>query len=116
MLVKKIYDAEDLKEEFKAMNRDYYSLEGYQAIIDMFEETEEPTELDVIAIACEFAEETPEEVSENYGYTFDGGKTWSECIESGIDYDELMDALMDHLNYHTYAIDLGNGNILYQEF
>lgn len=106
MLVKKIYDAEDLKEEFQRFNRDYYSLEGYQAIIDMFEETETVTELDVIAIACEFTEEDPEGIISDY----------EPDVEFSDDPDERNEQLLDWLNYRTYALDLGNGNILYQDF
>lgn len=106
MLVKKIYDAESLQEEFQRMDRDYFSLEGYQALIDLFEESDAVTELDVIAITCEFCEAEPVDIIEAY----------SPDIEFSENPDEMTDQLLDWLNYHTLAVDLGNGDILYQEF
>lgn len=114
MLVKKIYDASDMMEEFKAMNRDYFSYEGYEALLNLFNEFEEPEELDVIGICCDFTESTPAEIAQDYGYTFEG-MTWEEASEV-MDSDELMDAFIDELNYHTFATVLSNGNILYQNY
>ena len=106
MALVKTFTNYELKEEFKKMDRDYYSLEGYQAILDLFEECDTTnTELDVIGICCEFNEDTPEDIRENYDNV-------DEINEAGDDLDELMDAL----NYYTYAVLLDNGNILYQAF
>ena len=69
MLVKTILTADDLREEFISMNRDYYSYYGYEALIDLFEEYDNghPTELDVIAICCDFEESYPADIAEDYG-------------------------------------------------
>jgi len=66
MLVKKL-NAQELKEEFKSYDRDYYSLEACQAMIDMFEEYEADIELDIIALCGEFTEDCLEDILENYG-------------------------------------------------
>lgn len=111
MLVKKIYDASDLMEEFKSMNRDYFSYEGYQALIDMFDEYPEPVELDVIAICCEFNEQSPEGICLDYNCI-----DVSDLLAEGADDETIQEAVTDQLNEHTFAVALSNGNILYQEF
>lgn len=112
MLVKTILSATDLEREFKEMDRDYYSIEGYQALINLFEETDcgQPTELDVIAICGDFNEESYEDIIDEY----DNIEEIAECRDEDGDID--TEKLMDALNYHTWAQDLGNGNILYQAF
>ena len=110
-LVKEL-DAYDLREEFEAYDRDYYTIDGYQAILDLFEETDcgSNTNLDVIAICCDFDEETPEDIVESY----DNLEEIAECVDEDGEID--VDALMDALNYHTWAQLLDNGNILYMNF
>ena len=104
-LVKEL-DKYDLQEEFRGFDRDYFSLEGYQAILDFFEETDagHNTDLDVIAICCDFNESTPEDIKEEYSNI--------DSIADAIDNDDLLDAL----NYYTWCIPLDNGNILYLNF
>ncbi len=97
MLVK-IYDAKELQKEFQKYDRDYFSIYGYEAIIDYFNECYETAqELDVIAICCDFNESKEREIRDNY------------LIDETID-------IMDYLDYHTYAQKLKNGNILYITF
>ena len=107
MLVKKIYDATDLQQEFISMNRDYYSYEGYEALIELFEECspEAPQELDVIAICCEFTEATPEDIASDYSFSYDPEAT-----------EDFNEQLIDFINYYSWGVELSNGNILYQNF
>ena len=106
------FDKYELQERFRRMDRDYFSLEGYQALLDFFEETDcdTNTELDVIAICCDFTEDSPENIIDEY----DNIDDIRECKDEEGDID--TDALLDALNYRTWAIDLGNGNILYINF
>lgn len=116
MLVKMIYTAEDLRNEFVKMDRDYYSYEGYEAILNLFEEVDcgEPTNLDVIGICGDFNEEEPEDIMNAYNITINE-MNWSEAVEE-LGEDVAMEKLLDQLNYHTWAQDLRNGNIIYQAF
>ena len=102
MLYKSL-DKWDLQKEFKAYDRDYYSLDGYQAILDLFEEIGDSQELDVIAICCDFTESEPSDIIAEYG------------IEIEDDEDE-MEIVMKYLDYNTWAEKLNNGAILYQAF
>lgn len=110
MLVKQIYSASDLRNEFIACGRDQFSYEGYQALIEYFDGYPEPVELDVIAICCDFSENTPEDIAEEYQNTIDMEYVKDENGEIN------AEMLIDELNYHTFAVPLSNGNILYQNF
>ena len=67
MLVK-MMDKFDMQREFKKFDRDYFSLDGYQAILDFFDECDcgKATDLDVIAICCDFSEESIEYIYDEY--------------------------------------------------
>ena len=112
MLVKEL-DKYDLQNEFKAYDRDYFSLEGYQALLDLFEETDcgRTTDLDVIAICCDFNEYEPLDIVREYS-NIDSIASCEDEETGDIDVSELMEAL----NYYTWAVELDNGNILYQCF
>ena len=87
----------ELKNEFIAYDRDYFSLEGYEAILEMFEDLGNDSELDVIAICCEFSEDDEEDIRNDYN----------------IPEDEEVE---DYLNDNTSVCKLDNGNFLYQQF
>ena len=90
MLIKNI-DKYDMKKEFKKYDRDYYSLEGYQAIIDYFEGLGD-YELDVIAICCEFTEYTRTELLQDYDMDLDEieENTYCVCVSDKSDMLEML--------------------------
>lgn len=112
MALVKMLDKYDMQREFKDYDRDYFSLDGYQALLDLFEECDcgKNTDLDVIAICCDFSESDPADIIDEYSNI----DKINECRDESNDID--VDALMDALNYYTYAVLLDNGNILYQDF
>lgn len=105
MSLVKVLDAYDLQQAFADYGRDYFSLDGYQAILDLFEETDcgHNTDLDVIAICCGFTEADPDDIRSDYSN-----------IESIAEADD--DDLIDALNYYTWAQELDNGSIIYLNF
>lgn len=112
MSLVKMLDKYDMKREFKECDRDYFSLDGYQALLDLFEECDcgKNTDLDVIAICCDFTEAEPADIIEEYSNI----DRIEECRDESGDID--INDLMDALNYYTYAVLLDNGSILYQNF
>lgn len=112
MALVKMLDKYDMQREFKEYNRDYFSLDGYQALLDLFEECDcgKNTDLDVIAICCDFTEAEPADIVNDYSNI----DRIEECRDESGDID--IDNLMDALNYYTYAVLLDNGNILYEDF
>lgn len=95
MLVQKIDSGLELLKIFKAYNRgNEFTVQGLDALVDLFNEvSEDPIELDVIALCCEYAEDTEEQVLKDCN------------LES---FDELCD--------NTWAVRLDNGNVIYQQF
>lgn len=96
MLVKRL-DEYDLREEFISYNRDKFSIEGYEAIIDYFDEFEEQKSLDVMAICCDFVEDNISNIARDYD----------------LNEDEVQDFIEQNSAYHRI---LDNGNIFYLVF
>lgn len=87
---------------------DQFSYEALELIFDYIEEYEQDTgeqvELDVISICCEWAEDSPENIADQYG------------IEAE-DEDSLKQEVIDHLEYHTqYAGETDSGTLVYVQF
>ena len=99
MIYKIIDTAHELKKEFQEYNRDHYSLEGYQAMIEIFEDSD--FEVDVIAICCDFTECTDEEFCSNYGLD-------EECTSY-----EIVRYLEANCGYYKM---LDDNKIFYQNF
>ena len=110
MALVKTFDEYSLQKEFINMNRDYYTLEGYRAILEYFEQCGGNTELDVIAICGDFNEESIEYIYDNYSNL----EKIADTKDSDGDINESD--FMEALNYYTYAEKLSNGNILYISF
>jgi hypothetical protein len=70
-----------------------FTYEAKRALFDYLEDIGEEIELDVIALCCEWYEETLEDVLHDYG------------LES-----------VEELEENTTVIEVPNGNILYQAF
>lgn len=88
----------DFHDAFRNMDRkDHFSYEAKNALFDYLEEYEESTgeriELDVIALCCEFSEESIKDVLENYS------------LES-----------LEELNDNTLVIWHDDENVLYQSY
>ena len=100
-----INSASALSREFAAHNRDYFSPEGYEALIDLFDDGEN-VELDVVAICCDFHEEDFETIARENRIDL------SECD----DEDEQIQAVADYLSRQTWAQSTTPGNFIYQAF
>lgn len=97
----------EFEQQFRNMDRDYYSSEGYEYLYEMLDELD--ASLDVIAICCEWNEYADaKDLLGDYGYLVD-----EEDYE---DEDELLEALLDELEYRTYLVRLSNGGYLIQVF
>jgi hypothetical protein len=61
-----------------------FSYDGLRVLFEALEEYEDDTgsevELDVIALCCEYSEDTPEEIAQNYGIDLeDDGNAIKQC-------------------------------------
>lgn len=73
-----------------AGRKDQFSYEGLKVLFEYLEQYEEDTseeiELDVIALCCDYYEDTPEAIAANYSIDIEG-----------MDEDEIVDAVREHL-------------------
>lgn len=104
MALVKTFDKYELKHEFERYGRDYFSYTACDYILDYFEDIGENVELDIIALCCDFTEETAEYIKDNYSNI--------EEIAKADDIDELLDALSNY----TWCVETEDNNILYMEF
>ena len=92
------YDYSLFEARFKDYNReDNFSYQGLRALYEFLIDIAESTgaiEVDVIALCCEFSEDTAENV---------------------LSYHNACEDIAD-LQAHTWAVELDNGNILYGVF
>ena len=95
------------------MNRtENFSYDGLEALFYLFEQLEqdsgEEMELDVIAICCEYAESTAEEIASDYRI---------DLSEAEGDDEEIESIVEDYLNENTMLVaKLDNGNFVYAQF
>lgn len=95
-MVMKRLSSWDFRDEFKRFDRDYFSIDGYNALYDIINGIyPEGYVLDVIGIVSTYREATETDIMNDYSHTLDS---------------------IDELEYMTFVIELENGNYLYEVF
>ena len=96
-------NASQFRDAFRAMGRhDQFSYEGMELLFDHLEECDPDMELDVIAICCDYSEDSPEDIVESYG------------IESDDDEIEPSEAATAYLEANTVIVGItSTGSIVY---
>lgn len=103
-------DVYDMKERFVAMDRDYYTFEGLESLLDFYNEIDENMELDVIAICCDCTEYGEgaacsfDDLISEYGYKYP--------VEEWLDNDLYIDSLVERLEDETTVLHVANGNYI----
>jgi len=65
-------NASQFRDAFRAMGRhDQFSYEGMELLFDYFEELDPDMELDVIAICCDYSEDSTENIIKDYGIEYE---------------------------------------------
>ena len=90
-----------------------FSYEGLEILFEYLEELEEGTdqeiELDVIALCCDFSEDTPENIGEAYGIPMDD-----------VDFDnpaDVLDCVVDFLRVQGVFVGITkDGKIVFQNY
>ena len=105
-----IENASQFRDEFRQCGRaDQFSYEALGLLFDYFEEIDPDYELDVIAICCEYSEDSVEQIAESYGLEF-------SSIEEG-DTDGERDHVLAYLQEHTSVVGVTpSGSIVYAQF
>lgn len=113
--MKTTVDLYSFRDAFRQMGRqDNFSHEGLRVLFDTLEEYEESTgqeqELDVIALCCDFSEDTWKDIADNYSIDL------SDCADD----DERADAVEEYLSENTWLCGRVEGtdgpSFVYQNF
>ncbi len=117
-------DAYDMKERFIAMDRDYYTIEELETLIDFYDEINPEMEFDLIAICgdcTEYGENAVcsfNDLISDYGYKYPV-EEWLEdnaLEKSEFDNDLYIDSLVERLEYETLVLHVSNGNYIVFDF
>jgi len=99
------------RDAFSDMGRgDQFSYDALGLLFDYLEEVDEDFELDVIAICCDFSEDTVEEIASNYSIDL------SEFDNVESDHDDKKEMVLEYLNEHTSVVGETKDGIVYQQF
>ena len=117
-----------MKRAFEDWNRDYYSLNGCEALLEYFDEVDENMEFDVIAICCDCTEYGEhgaacsfDNLISDYEYLLNSLEWMEEQktkwgADIGDDFDEVkdmyLDDLVEKLEEHTTVLRVSNGNYI----
>lgn len=99
------------REAFRAFGRnDQFSYKGLECLFDYLEQYSEdmgePFELDVVALCCDFYEDTAEAIANDYSIGIEG-----------MDEDEIVDAVREYLEDNTIIVGKHSDNVfVYQAF
>jgi hypothetical protein len=109
--MKKEINVYQFRDEFRAHGRsDQFSYDALGWLFAWFEDYAESTgvevDLDVIAICCDFSEDSFEDVAENYSIDL------SECE----DEDEKREIVLEFLNDHSIVVGHDDDSVVYQIF
>lgn len=108
-----------MKDTFEKWDRDYYSMNGIDALLEYYDEIDENMEFDPIAICCDCTEYGEHgaacsfaDMINDYGYLVDRGEWMGENALDEFDEDLYLDALVEELEEHTTVLHICNGNYI----
>lgn len=100
----------ELYRVMREYGRDYYSMSGYDALVEYYDDVDPDMEIDPIAICgdcTEYGEDgaacTIDNLLADYGYLVEANDT---------DPEEHIDAVVDALQDVTAVLELSNGNYI----
>tara|TARA_R110000868_G_C10609434_1_gene741267 strand:+ start:228 stop:605 length:378 start_codon:yes stop_codon:yes gene_type:complete len=97
----------DFKDAFRVFNRQAtFSRQGLETLFDYLEEIDPDYDLDVVALCCDYSEDTIAQVAENYGLELPADET----------QEQHADAVRAYLMDHTSVVAEFDGKFLYAQF
>ena len=95
------------RDAFRAMDRkDQFSNEGLAALFEYLEDVDPDFDLDVIALCCDYSEDTSAQIAENYGL---------ELPQEETEEDHYA-AVRAYLEEHTFVVAALPGRFLFAQF
>lgn len=121
---KTFFNGYDLKEEFVNYERDYFSLDGYDALLNFYDEIDENMELDVISICGECTEYGKystynfNDLIDDYGYIYTKSEYLSDNDITSKDFnqEDYISELITHIENRTQVLNLKNGDYIIFSF
>ena len=107
-----IENASQFRDEFRQCGRaDQFSYEALGLLFDYFEEIDSDYDLDVIAICCEYSEESVSDIARNYSIDL------NDCDSEDDDYiEQCAAAVLAYLEDHTSVVGVTPSGIVYAQF
>jgi hypothetical protein len=104
-----ILNASQFRDEFRQCGRaDQFSYEALGLLFDYLEEVDPDYDLDVIALCCEYSEDSVQQIADWYGLEF-------SSVDEG-DTDGERDHVLAYLNDHTSVVGITPSGIVYAQF
>jgi hypothetical protein len=105
----------DFRREFEQCRPDNFSPEGLAVLFAYFEELEEgmgeELEFDVIAICCDYSEDTVEGIARNYSIDLNDADPEADDYE-----DQCRQIVFDYLSDHTSVVGDTADGFVYADF
>lgn len=104
--------AGQFRDEFRQAGReDQFSYEALGLLFEYFEDCDPDMELDVVAICCDYSEDTPEAIARNYSIDL------SHLDPEDSDYeDQCTDAVREYLCENTAYVGDTSSGFVYANF
>ena len=94
-----ITTASQFRDAFRAAGRaDQFSYEALGLLFDYLEEADPDFELDVIAICCDYSEDTVAEIAESYGLELPEDETEEEHLKAVREFLEDQTSIVAEIN------------------
>jgi histidyl-tRNA synthetase len=108
-----IDNASQFRDEFhRAGRQDQFSYEGLGLLFDLFEEVDPDMDLDVIAVCCEFSEESPADIARNYSIDLNDADPEDDDYEA-----QCLEAVLSYVSNNTTVAGVTRaGDIVYANF
>jgi len=98
----------DFKREFQAIRPNNFSNEGLAILFDYLESYEDDTgeelELDIIALCCDYTEETLEEIINNYDIEIDRNEDKLEQVKYFLEQNTMIVGVLDDEETIIYQV------------
>jgi hypothetical protein len=112
-----IQNASQFRDEFRQCGRgDQFSYEALGLLFDYFEEIDPDYDLDVIAICCEYSEDSAAQIADWYGIDLSDCSD-GVCTASAYGLEQVAKAaVLAYLNDHTSVVGVTPSGIVYAQF
>ena len=113
-------DTNLMKEMFVKYNRDYYTIQGLESLLNYYDDIDPNMKFDPIAICCdctEYGDNTPLSFNDliyDYEYLYPIEEYLEEHGYKGSEFfeDYYLDELIEHLEDKTTVLHVSNGNYI----